>query len=122
MGEPVQENQLKLKNVTCSAVQVITNQDKRWNGIKSIRIIISLPIINSIIRLRVNFCFIYKVNGGWGPWTDWNDCPVSCGGGEQTRTRYCNNPEPTCNGTDCSVDGLPSTETQKCNENCCPGD
>ena len=53
MGEPVQENQLKSKNVTCSAVQVITNQDKRWNGIKSIRIImISLPIQKTNVYLN----------------------------------------------------------------------
>ena len=65
---------------------------------------------------------MYQVNGGWGPWTDWSACTASCGGGEQTRTRDCNNPESQCGGTDCTLDGSSSTETQNCNENCCPGE
>ena len=62
------------------------------------------------------------MNGGWGSWTDWNACTVSCGGGEQTRTRDCNNPQTQCNGAECTVDGSTSTDTQKCNDNDCPGE
>ena len=27
--------------------------------------------------------------GGWAPWSDWNPCSVSCGGGFTARMRMC---------------------------------
>jgi len=62
------------------------------------------------------------INGGWGEWLDWEVCSVSCGGGEQTRLRSCDNPAPEHGGDDCSVDGSSNSETQNCNENPCPID
>ncbi|XP_043936226.1 properdin isoform X2 [Protopterus annectens] len=44
------------------------------------------------------FC---PVNGNWGPWGAWSDCPVTCGVGRQTRNRECNNPAPRHNGQPC---------------------
>ncbi len=43
---------------------------------------------------------------------------MECGGGNQTRTRTCTNPEPQFNGTDCSGE---DTETQICNDEPCGG-
>ena len=58
------------------------------------------------------------VDGGFGTWGDWDECPVSCGGGWQTRSRACNNPAPSNGGSDCS--GVTS-HTQPCNVMDCPG-
>ena len=60
------------------------------------------------------------VNGGWGVWSDWGDCPVSCGGSENSRTRLCDNPAPANGGVECTADGSSGIETGKCNENPCP--
>jgi len=60
------------------------------------------------------------VNGGWGDWRNWKDCSVACGGGDQDRTRVCDDPAPQYGGNDCSVDGSSDTETKRCNENPCP--
>merc|ERR1712140_72645 len=62
------------------------------------------------------------VNGGWGDWSDWDDCPVPCGGADQSRTRVCDNPAPQFGGVDCTVDGSTDAQTQRCNENPCPID
>lgn len=82
------------------------------------------------IRPKLNFNFknlktkiwYHKilVHGGWGDWTEWEECPVSCGGADQGRTRVCDNPVPEFGGDDCTVDGSSASETQRCNENPCP--
>ncbi len=59
------------------------------------------------------------VDGGWGDWSTWETCPVSCGGGYQNRTRLCDSPSPQFEGEDCTVDGSLGYETQNCNENPC---
>jgi len=68
-------------------------------------------------RCNENPC---PINGGWGEWSSWPECPVSCGGGTQGRTRVCDNPVPDFGGEDCTVDGSTDMETQACNENPCP--
>ena len=50
----------------------------------------------------------------------WDDCPVSCGGGDHSRTRACDSPAPEYGGDDCTVDGSTDTETERCNEDPCP--
>jgi len=62
------------------------------------------------------------INGGWGDWTEWDECPVTCGGADQGRTRVCDNPAPQFGGDDCTVDGSLDSGTQRCNENPCPID
>ena len=57
------------------------------------------------------------VNGGWGDWGQWSECPVSCGGREITRARVCKNPAPQFVGADCVGD---ATETVLCNKIPCP--
>ena len=63
---------------------------------------------------------IIQVAGNWGDWTEWEKCTVSCGGGDQRRTRLCNSPAPKYGGDDCTVDGSSASESQTCNENECP--
>ena len=72
------------------------------------------------ILLDINILISYEiVNGGWGEWSLWTDCPVSCDGGTQERSRVCNSPEPEFGGDDCALDGSSDLETQACNENAC---
>ena len=76
-------------------------------------------IFPNITHVFVNF--YGKVNGGWGSFGDWEECPVSCGGAEHSRHRECNNPIPEHGGDDCTIDGSTNVETEQCNENPCPG-
>uniref|UniRef100_A0A8C7MSB5 Thrombospondin-1 n=1 Tax=Oncorhynchus kisutch TaxID=8019 RepID=A0A8C7MSB5_ONCKI len=59
------------------------------------------------------------VNGNWGPWSLWDTCSSTCGGGAQTRKRLCNDPAPKYGGKECQGD---SKATQLCNRNACPVD
>uniref|UniRef100_A0AAR2LC62 Thrombospondin 1b n=1 Tax=Pygocentrus nattereri TaxID=42514 RepID=A0AAR2LC62_PYGNA len=59
------------------------------------------------------------INGGWGPWSPWDACSTTCGGGVQNRKRLCNNPPPKHGGKDCVGD---ATATQLCNKQACPVD
>ncbi|XP_070582937.1 LOW QUALITY PROTEIN: SCO-spondin-like [Erythrolamprus reginae] len=54
------------------------------------------------------------VHGGWTPWSPWSDCPVTCSGSVQIRTRACIDP-PARNG------GLPCLGPEIQSQNCsCP--
>jgi hypothetical protein len=56
--------------------------------------------------------------GGWGAWSNYSDCSVSCGGsGTQVRTRLCNNPVPQFGGANCTGS---NTGIQSCNNGPCP--
>lgn len=57
------------------------------------------------------------VDGGWGQWTTWSTCSVACGDGQETRSRFCNDPAPSNGGQDCS--GV-SEESRSCNDGDCP--
>uniref|UniRef100_A0A8C8EWH0 Thrombospondin 1b n=1 Tax=Oncorhynchus tshawytscha TaxID=74940 RepID=A0A8C8EWH0_ONCTS len=59
------------------------------------------------------------INGNWGPWSLWDTCSATCGGGAQTRKRLCNDPAPKYGGKECQGD---SKATQQCNKNACPID
>ncbi|MGH0124448.1 UNVERIFIED_CONTAM: hypothetical protein FKN15_073063 [Acipenser sinensis] len=59
------------------------------------------------------------INGKWGPWSMWDTCTVTCGGGVQKRKRLCNNPPAKYGGKDCI--GEPK-ESQLCNKDDCPVD
>ncbi|CAH1798227.1 unnamed protein product, partial [Owenia fusiformis] len=53
------------------------------------------------------------VNGGPGTWSAWGACSTTCGDGEQTRTRACDNPAPAYGGSQCNSSDL--TGTRPCN-------
>ena len=70
------------------------------------------------------------MDGAWGPWDDWSDCSLSCGGGHQFRTRLCDRPFPDAGGSLCSTNAvfslsitevgtLSETDTRNCNNNNC---
>jgi len=56
------------------------------------------------------------VNGGYSSWSTYGSCSKSCGGGQQSRTRKCNNPTPANGGSQCS--GV-SSESKNCNTQPC---
>ncbi|XP_052284771.1 SCO-spondin-like isoform X2 [Dreissena polymorpha] len=60
-----------------------------------------------------------EVDGIWTQWSDWTNCPVTCGGGGSSRTRACFYPDPAHKGKAC-VGG--NAETKECNTNLCPVD
>uniref|UniRef100_A0A672NMT1 Thrombospondin 1 n=1 Tax=Sinocyclocheilus grahami TaxID=75366 RepID=A0A672NMT1_SINGR len=59
------------------------------------------------------------ISGGWGPWSPWDTCSATCGGGVQNRKRLCNNPVPMYDGKDCVGD---AEAGQICNKQACPID
>ncbi|XP_067942786.1 uncharacterized protein [Watersipora subatra] len=42
-----------------------------------------------------------RIDGGWGEWTEWTDCPATCQG-LKTRNRICNSPAPSFGGAQCA--------------------
>ncbi|XP_060586807.1 SCO-spondin-like isoform X3 [Ruditapes philippinarum] len=73
------------------------------------------------------------IDGVWTDWTGWEICPVTCGGGNQSRFRNCTGPfygganctgvydeTRECNTFECPVDGVLSewSEFYSCNATC----
>ena len=61
---------------------------------------------------------MFSVHGSWSSWSSWPNCNKPCNGGNKTRERMCNNPEPAFGGQNCEG---PITETKPCNLDSCPG-
>ena len=59
------------------------------------------------------------VDGQWGEWESWSDCSKTCGGGQQERSRECNNPPASDGGSECVGE---STDIHVCNFESCPID
>ncbi|PAA54099.1 hypothetical protein BOX15_Mlig015709g1 [Macrostomum lignano] len=59
------------------------------------------------------------VNGGWGAWGQWGDCSLSCGGGNQLRSRQCDSPRPQNGGGACVGT---ASDGRQCNTDPCPID
>ena len=72
------------------------------------------------VILNITHLFLFIVNGNYSDWGNWGECSVSCGVGQRSRTRACNNPQPVDNGADCSSIG-PDSESKKCLKDMCPG-
>ena len=66
---------------------------------------------------------LFAVDGGYGPWGEFGECSVTCGGGVHQRERPCNSPEPKYSGKSCEEQELgTSIETESCSSDPCPGD
>uniref|UniRef100_A0A3Q2CI98 Uncharacterized protein n=1 Tax=Cyprinodon variegatus TaxID=28743 RepID=A0A3Q2CI98_CYPVA len=57
------------------------------------------------------------VDGNWGLWSPWSACTTTCGEGNITRIRLCNNPPPSKGGKGCTGN---TRETKPCNNTLCP--
>ncbi|XP_046330797.2 A disintegrin and metalloproteinase with thrombospondin motifs adt-1-like isoform X8 [Haliotis rufescens] len=57
------------------------------------------------------------IDGVWTTWSTWGLCNVTCGGGSQSRSRSCI--EPQFGGKVCEGDGV---QLKRCNDNQCPID
>ncbi|XP_073903349.1 hemicentin-1 isoform X3 [Castor canadensis] len=68
-----------------------------------------------IQRCSTDMC---PVDGSWGNWKSWSQCSASCGGGEKTRERLCDNPVPSKSGRSCPGD---ATQVSRCHIQACPG-
>ncbi len=62
---------------------------------------------------------VVAVDGGWSEWGQWEPCSKSCGTGERTRSRRCENPVPLYGGQDCRGVGVDSST---CNIRPCPSE
>ncbi|KAL9952092.1 hypothetical protein ACROYT_G039299 [Oculina patagonica] len=69
--------------------------------------------INRINRLKP------AVDGGWSNFGNWSECSVTCGDGQQERSRTCTNPPPSNGGAECSGS---DKETKPCNNGPCTVD
>ena len=59
----------------------------------------------------------FITDGGWSGWSAYYACSVTCGGGTQTRQRYCNNPAPLNGGSECQGQDV---VFRTCNTHSCP--
>ncbi|XP_065792281.1 hemicentin-1 isoform X2 [Muntiacus reevesi] len=57
------------------------------------------------------------VDGNWSEWSSWEECTRSCGRGNRTRTRTCNNPSVQHGGRPCEGTAV---EAIMCNIRPCP--
>ncbi|XP_062579319.1 coadhesin-like [Saccostrea cucullata] len=57
------------------------------------------------------------IDGSWSNWSGFGDCSVSCGGGKQSRTRFCTNPKPANGGKNCPGS---ASDLADCNTAACP--
>ena len=58
------------------------------------------------------------MDGEWGNWTLWSKCNKTCGKGNKTRSRLCDNPVQTGRGTSCNGS---HSQTKTCAIQPCPG-
>lgn len=64
-------------------------------------------------------CHLWIVDGNWSEWSPWEECTRSCGHGNRTRTRTCNNPSAQHGGQPCEGNAV---EIIMCNIRPCPGE
>ena len=79
-----------------------------------VRTIKQSKILDSVLTVYDNF----SVNGGWSEYEVHVSCSVTCGAGQKTLQRYCNNPTPAYGGANCVGNRI---STADCNLQECPG-
>ncbi|XP_052703574.1 A disintegrin and metalloproteinase with thrombospondin motifs adt-1-like [Crassostrea angulata] len=73
-----------------------------------------VDVNNSTQDCNTQVCII---DGSWGSWGQWGTCSVTCGGGQRSRTRICDNPAPANGGLDCPG---ASSDYGDCSTDACP--
>lgn len=68
----------------------------------------------------INNSSLCAADGQWGAWGSWSQCSVSCGHGEEYRTRTCVFDPDRPHGHDCPAGG--GNETKSCTKRSCPVD
>ncbi len=63
-------------------------------------------------------CHFNIVNGGWSDYQVNSVCSVTCGKGQMTLIRHCDNPSPAFGGSNCVGEQL---QARECEETGCPG-
>ena len=76
------------------------------NFILSVNVFGSFPKQDVKLASKESFCSSLSllVNGGWGPWSSWSDCPPACERKGLTRMPQCDSPPPSSDG---GFSGLP---------------
>ncbi|XP_033637175.1 SCO-spondin-like [Asterias rubens] len=77
------------------------------------------PCVGTTIEKRLCSAFYCPVHGGFSPWGEWTQCPVTCGGAQVNHTRVCNNPTPRYDGRQCEG---PTVSGKLCAGVACPID
>ncbi|XP_078600508.1 coadhesin-like [Branchiostoma floridae x Branchiostoma japonicum] len=67
---------------------------------------------------QCNAAVLCPIDGGWGAWSNWTACDVTCGGGLMHRTRECDSPAPEHGGNPCVGN---NQESVACGTGPCPG-
>ena len=71
--------------------------------------------VESSCELIIRFPLTIQDNANYTQWSEWSECSVTCGVGEQKRSRTCTNPPPGPGRKNCEEEHLgPADETQKC--------
>ena len=94
------------------------------------RKVVENPTTKSMLLANM-IIFSTLVDGAWGPWGHWTDCSLSCAGGQQSRSRFCDSPFPGGGGSFCTSNTsfwlsmtpnntMKEVDTQSCNNNNCP--
>lgn len=71
---------------------------------------------NTQAKVTLKTDVVCAVDGGWGAWATWSHCSKTCGSGEESRIRSCDNPTPSGGGQPCAGN---TTETRTCNIGIC---
>ena len=52
------------------------------------------------------------IDGGWSDFGNWSQCTTTCGPGQKTKTRECNQPPPSNGGAACAGESIETTECE----------
>ncbi|KAL4216655.1 Hemicentin-1 [Mactra antiquata] len=97
--------------ITSSASECIDNDKYDCEGLNAL-----IDICNDTqkaINVCPEFCglcHLVDVDGGWGSWSEWTHCSVTCEQGIIERHRTCSNPMPANDGLNCTGNFFESKE------------